>query len=49
VENVIAQLKNFRILSYRYRNKRKGYNLKFNIIGGLVNLKQGFLSQGLAA
>ena len=49
VENVIAKLKNFRILSYRYRNKRKGYNLKFNIIGKLVNLKQGFLSQGLAA
>ncbi|WP_207187033.1 transposase family protein, partial [Candidatus Sarmatiella mevalonica] len=31
VENIIAELKNFRILSHRYRNKRRGYNLKFNI------------------
>lgn len=44
VENVIAQLKQFRILSHRYRNKRRGYNLKFNIIAGLVNIKNGFLS-----
>lgn len=45
VENVIAEVKNFRILSHRYRNKRKGYNLKFNIISGIVNLKNGFLNQ----
>lgn len=45
IENVIAELKNFRILSHRYRNKRKRYNLKFNIIGGIVNLKNGFLNQ----
>ena len=42
VENVFAQLKVFRILSHRYRNKRKRYNLKFNIIAGIVNLKNGF-------
>ncbi len=42
VENVFAQLKVFRILSDRYRNKRKRYNLKFNIIAGIVNLKNGF-------
>lgn len=48
VENVIAELKNFRILSHRYRNKRRGYNLKFNIIGGIVNLKNGFLNEQLA-
>jgi hypothetical protein len=42
VENVIAQLKSFKILAERYRNKRKRYNLKFNIIAGLVNLKNGF-------
>lgn len=42
VENVFAQLKVFRILSDRYRNKRKRYTLKFNIIAGIVNLKNGF-------
>lgn len=42
VEHVIAQLKTFRILSDRYRNKRKRYHVKFNIIAGLVNMKNGF-------
>jgi hypothetical protein len=42
IENVIAQLKQFRILSDRFRNKRRAYNLKVNIIAGLVNLKNGF-------
>ncbi len=48
VENTIAQLKNFRILSHRYRNKRKAYNLKFNVIAGIVNFKNGFLNTQLA-
>lgn len=48
VENVIAEVKNFRILSHRYRNKRKGYNLKFNIIAGIVNLKNSFLNEQFA-
>lgn len=42
VENIIGDLKTFKILSERYRNKRKRYNLKFNIIAGIVNLKNGF-------
>ena len=42
VENVLGKIKTFRILSDRYRNKRKGYSLKFNIIAGIVNLKNGF-------
>lgn len=42
IENILCQLKTFRILSNRYRNKRKRYNLKFNIIAGIVNLKNGF-------
>jgi len=48
VENVIAEVKNFRILCHKYRNKRRRYNLKFNIIAGIVNLKNGFLNQQLA-
>ena len=42
VEHIIGQLKTFKILSERYRNKNKRYNLKFNIIAGIVNLKNGF-------
>lgn len=42
VENVLGQLKVFRILSDRYRNKCKRYGIKFNIIAGIVNLKNGF-------
>ena len=49
VENVIAELKNFRILSHRYRNKRKGYNLKFNIVAGIVNFKNNFVNKSLAS
>ncbi|WP_202149135.1 hypothetical protein [Candidatus Sarmatiella mevalonica] len=47
VENIIAQLKNFRILSNCYRNKRKAYNLKFNIIAGIINFKNGFYNKAL--
>ena len=36
VENVLRQIKIFRILSESYRNKNKRYNLKFNIIAGIV-------------
>lgn len=42
VENVFREIKIFRILSHKYRNKLKRYNLKFNIIAGIVNLKNGF-------
>lgn len=42
VEHIIGDLKIFKILSDRYRNKRKRYHLKFNIIAGIVNFKNGF-------
>lgn len=42
VENVLAQIKVFRILSDRFRNKRCRYTIKFKIIAGIVNLKNGF-------
>lgn len=48
VENTIAAMKNFRVLSHRYRNKRKAYNLKFNIVAGIVNLKNGFMNKTLS-
>ncbi len=41
-EHVFAQIKTFKILSDRYRNKRKRYGVKFNIVAGIVNIKNGF-------
>jgi hypothetical protein len=43
VENVFNEMKRFRILSGRYRNRRRNYSYFFKIIAGLVNLKNGFL------
>lgn len=37
VENIIRCLKVFRILSSRYRNRRKRFCLRFNLIAGLYN------------
>lgn len=42
IENIIGDIKTFKILSDRYRNKRKRYGIKFHIIAGIVNLKNGF-------
>ena len=44
VEHVFAQIKTFKILADRYRNKRKRYGVKFSIIAGLVNRKNGFFA-----
>jgi hypothetical protein len=42
VENILGDIKVFRIMSDRYRNKKIRFNLKFRIIAGIVNLKNGF-------
>lgn len=39
VENVIRRLKIFRILSERYRNRRKRFSLRFNLIAPICNLE----------
>jgi hypothetical protein len=38
-ENVIGSLKRFKILSDRYRNRRKRFGLRFNLIAGIHNLE----------
>lgn len=40
-ENVIGSLKRFRILSDRYRNRRKRFGLRFNLIAGIYNFEVG--------
>ncbi len=43
-EHVIRRLKVFRILSERYRNRRKRFRLRFNLIAAIYNLElQGHL------
>ena len=37
VENVLCKLKLFKILSERYRNRRKRFCLRFNLIAGIYN------------
>lgn len=37
VEHTNRKLKVFRILSERYRNRRKRFGLRFNLIAGLLN------------
>lgn len=38
-ENVIGMLKRFKILSDRYRNRRKRFGLRFNLITALYNME----------
>lgn len=38
-ENAIGFLKRFKILSERYRNRRKRFGLRFNLIAGICNFE----------
>jgi hypothetical protein len=42
IEHKIRQIKLFKIMSEVYRNFQRKYNLRFNIIAGIVNLKHAF-------
>jgi hypothetical protein len=39
VEHVIGKVKVFKILSDRYRNRRKRFGLRFNLIAGIYNFE----------
>lgn len=39
IENIIRRLKVFRILSERYRNRRKRFRLRFNLIAAICNME----------
>lgn len=40
-ERIICRLKVFKILAERYRNRRKRFGLRFNLIAGLYNYELG--------
>jgi hypothetical protein len=37
VENVLRTLKIFRILAEKYRNRRRRFGLRLNLIAGIIN------------
>jgi transposase len=39
IESIIRKLKIFRILSERYRNRRKRFGLRFNLIAAVYNME----------
>lgn len=39
IEHVFAKLKCFRILASRYRNRRRRFGLRFNLIAGIYNFE----------
>jgi hypothetical protein len=36
-ENVIGMIKRFKIIADRYRNRRKRFGLRFNLVAGIYN------------
>ena len=38
-ENVIGMIKRFKIVADRYRNRRKRFALRFNLIAGIYNFE----------
>lgn len=38
-ENVIGMVKRFKIVSDRYRNRRRRFGLRFNLIAGIYNFE----------
>jgi len=36
-ENIIGMIKRFKIIADRYRNRRKRFGLRFNLIAGIYN------------
>ena len=38
-ENVIGVIKRFKIIADRYRNRRKRFGLRFNLISGIYNME----------
>ncbi|CKE07799.1 transposase [Streptococcus pneumoniae] len=42
VENILAKVKTFKMFSTTYRNHRKRFGLRMNLIAGIINHELGF-------
>jgi len=40
IEHIIGRIKRFNVLSERYRNRRKRFGLRLNLICGIVNFER---------
>jgi len=41
-EHIFSRIKRFRILSERYRNRRRRFGLRFNLISGICNFENNY-------
>ncbi|UNF62667.1 transposase [Spiroplasma poulsonii] len=44
IENIFAILKKFKIITEKYRNRRKRFGLRFNLIASIYNLQLLYLT-----
>jgi len=44
VEHINAKIKTFQIMKQAYRNRRKRYNLRVNLICGLINFDRAIMN-----
>ncbi|KAF0850084.1 Transposase DDE domain [Spiroplasma poulsonii] len=44
IENIFAILKKFKIITEKYRNLRKRFGLRFNLIASIYNLQLLYLT-----
>jgi hypothetical protein len=42
IEHINAKIKTFKIVAQKYRNRRKRFGLRFNLICALINFDRGF-------
>jgi hypothetical protein len=42
IEHINAKIKTFKIISEKYRNRRRRFGLRFNLICSLINWDRGF-------
>jgi IS5 family transposase len=48
IEHIHRSLKIFRILSSRYRNRRKRFGLRFNLIAGIYNYELSYQQKDIS-
>ncbi|HHD75918.1 MAG TPA: IS5/IS1182 family transposase, partial [Campylobacterales bacterium] len=42
IEHINAKIKTFKIVAQKYRNRRRRFGLRFNLICALINWDRGF-------
>lgn len=45
IEHINAKIKTFQMLKQKYRNRRRYYNLRMNLVCGLINFDRSFIGE----